>query len=315
MSYQEIRASLTLKIIESLKKGQRPWVRPWTLDPNCGHPTNFVSKKPYRGINPLLLTISSLDKGLQSCYWATFNQWQELGGKIKKRPKGVPPGEWGTPVVFYGVAEVEDKNTPAGEVPKKRKIYVMRNYTVFNLDQVEGAKFDKFRPTERKVVTKIDWKPAEKLIEASGAKIDFGGNRAVYMPPYPVGSFPAHSSGDRILCPHERQFPEKSEFYMTLFHELAHHSECRLKWTGSYEMGELVAEISACYLAAELGLPNNNMDNHNKYLAAWLKHMENDPKWIFHASTQSSKVADYLLSFIGKGSENKEEMEPEEACQ
>ena len=63
-------------------------------------------------------------------------------------------------------------------------------------------------------------------------------------------------------------------------------------------MGELVAEIGACYLARELGVPaSENLTNHVAYLANWLKAMKDDPKFIFTASSQASKAADYLLSF------------------
>jgi len=64
-------------------------------------------------------------------------------------------------------------------------------------------------------------------------------------------------------------------------------------------MGELVAEMSACFLAQELGIPNaESLDNHTAYLAGWLKSMRSDPAFIFKASTQASKVSDYLLSFV-----------------
>jgi antirestriction protein ArdC len=63
-------------------------------------------------------------------------------------------------------------------------------------------------------------------------------------------------------------------------------------------MGELVAEIGACYISRELGVPaSENLANHIGYLGHWLKAMKDDPKFIFTASSQASKSADYLLSF------------------
>ena len=47
-------------------------------------------------------------------------------------------------------------------------------------------------------------------------------------------------------------------YYETAFHELGHHSEVRLGWDHrkhGYDFGELVAEMTASLLSAELGVP------------------------------------------------------------
>ena len=66
----------------------------------------------------------------------------------------------------------------------------------------------------------------------------------------------------------------------------------------TYALGELVAEIGACFLMGESGLPTtDNLDNHAAYLKHWLKGMCDDPKFIFKAAAQASKAADFVLSF------------------
>ena len=40
-----------------------------------------------------------------------------------------------------------------------------------------------------------------------------------------------------------------------------------------------------------------NLENHIAYLANWLQAMKNDPRFIFTASVQASKAADFILSF------------------
>jgi antirestriction protein ArdC len=66
-------------------------------------------------------------------------------------------------------------------------------------------------------------------------------------------------------------------------------------------MGELAAEIAASFLSTELGIPQGEtLENHASYLGSWLKEMKSDPSYIFKASTQASKAADYLLSFVRK---------------
>src|SRR5476651_2097581 len=82
----EIRESITNKIVEALKKGTAPWRRPWSDMANTGSPANAVSKRPYSGVNPLILELISLERGFQSRWWATFRQWQGLGFRIKRRP-------------------------------------------------------------------------------------------------------------------------------------------------------------------------------------------------------------------------------------
>jgi antirestriction protein ArdC len=84
-----------------------------------------------------------------------------------------------------------------------------------------------------------------------------------------------------------------------MFHELAHWSEKRLGWEDSYAMGELVAEMSACFVASELRIPQSGdfLEQHTAYLASWLTKLESDPKFIFRASTAASKASDFLLEF------------------
>lgn len=68
-------------------------------------------------------------------------------------------------------------------------------------------------------------------------------------------------SGDYIRMPPRSCFVGLDEYYETLFHELVHWSEhpSRLEQSckdtaNTYIMGELVAQIRACYLALELGV-------------------------------------------------------------
>ncbi len=289
----QIRREITDKIVESLKQNKIPWRKTWSDDPNCGRPINVVSKKFYSGINPLILEITSLEKGYHSRWWATYKQFAELHGQVRK-------GEKSTQIVFYKVLEVDD--TKKDGSPTKKKIFFLRTYNVFNLDQADGEKLDKYRVKEEPADPPADIAEhlsnitaAEQLVKDTGAKISYGGNRAYYATPTPKGTWPRHTDGDFIRVPKRKQFADAAEFYITTFHELAHWSEVRLTWDNTYEMNELVAEITACYLAAETGVPNRSMENHNRYLASWLQKMQTDPKWIFHASTQASKVSDFLL--------------------
>lgn len=296
-SQQQLRASITEQIVAALESGSiPPWRRPWKVGPNAGFPANVVSKKPYRGINPILLELAAARHDLASKWWGTFNQWKQLGGKVMPRPSHVPSGRWGTTIVFWSPVTKAVRDEDGDE--RADRYFIMRSYTVFNVDQVEGDHLDHLRAgrgepdTAGSVV--IDYEPAEAAIAATGITIRHGGTRAFYSP-----------SEDLVQVPPKDSFTEPDEYYETIFHELVHATEhpSRLDWSrkeaeNSYAMGELVAEIGACYLARELGVPaSENLTNHVAYLSHWLRAMRDDPRFIFTASAQGSKAADYLLSF------------------
>jgi antirestriction protein ArdC len=289
----DIRQSITHQIIEALKSGGLPpWKRPWCNHRNSGHPVNIESNRPYSGVNPLLLQLAAQRHGLRSKFWGTFNQWQKLGGRIKARPADVPPGQWGTGIVFFKPVRKTEVNKDTGEEEEVRFGF-LRNYTVFNIDQIEGTHLNHLRVGDVPATsTFLDFEPAERAITATGADIRFGGDRAFYRRPTPDGD------GDFIQCPYKHQFTEQKEYYATLLHELTHWSEVRLGWQGSYAEGELRAEIGACYALAELGVPqSDDLTNHNAYLGHWLEALQNDARFIFICSTAASKAANFILSF------------------
>ena len=96
----DIYQAITERFIEQLKRGTVPWQKPWFAV------QNIVSRKPYRGINALLL--GSTD--YQSPFWITFKQALDLGGHVKK-------GEKSTPVIYYKILEKRDE---AGNVTTRR---------------------------------------------------------------------------------------------------------------------------------------------------------------------------------------------------
>jgi antirestriction protein ArdC len=307
---QQLRDKITAQIITALESGGvPPWRRPWRLDKNAGAPANVVSKKPYKGINPILLDVASARHNLASKWWATFNQWKGLGGKVMKRPAHVGEGGWGSTIVFWTPVTKTEKDAEGDE--KTDRYFVMRSYTVFNVDQVEGGHLDHLRAghadTGSDSAPVIDYQPAEAAIEATGVTIRHGGGRAFYSP-----------SEDFLQVPPKATFTEPDEYYETVFHELCHATEhpTRLNWSrkekeNTYALGELVAEIGACYLARELGVPaSENLTNHVSYLANWLKAMKDDNRFIFTASSQASKAADFLLAFSRPQTADEPEPEP-----
>jgi antirestriction protein ArdC len=289
----EIRERITTTIVEALKSGGLPpWRMPWAADPAAGFPTNVVSRRRYRGINPLLLYIAAMRHGLKSKCWATFNQWKEMGGQVMRRPDNVPPGEWGTGIIFFKPLKVTEEKEEGEE---EKTIFMMRTYTVFNVDHVEGEHLNHLRVGHAVINTNPieTYEAADRVIEATNANIRYGGNQAFY-----------NRLGDFIQIPLREQFGA-AEYYETVLHELCHWTEAehRLNWNrkdleNTYAMGELIAEMGSCFLATELGIPNaGQLPNHASYMQSWLKAMQNDTRFIFQASSQASKAADYILAF------------------
>jgi antirestriction protein ArdC len=215
---KEIRQQITNQIIDALKNGDLPpWRRPWGIAENTGFPVNVESKRQYRGVNPLLMRLSADSHGLRSRYWGTFNQWKKLGGRIQRRPKDVPPGQWGTTITYFKKITKLEVNEDNEE--EEIKFGYLRTYTVFNIDQVDGTHLDRFRVGDTPINSNfVDYEPAERAIEATEADIRFSGDQACYACPTAGGG------GDYIQCPTKLSFAKENEFYATLLHELAQRS-------------------------------------------------------------------------------------------
>jgi antirestriction protein ArdC len=292
-SQNEIRQRITEQFIEALERGgMPPWRRGWSTHPSSsGLPVNAVSQRRYSGINVLLLQMHRQRHGLDSKFYATFNQWQDMGCQIKPRPNDVPPGSWACGIVYFKPIRKVDHDESGEE--KEAEIRILKHYSVFSADQVVGEAAQRYQTDEAiGPASFVDYEPAERAIEATRAVIRFGGDRAYYRRPSLDGA------GDYICCPPRHRFSEPKEYYGTLLHELGHWSEVRLGWSGSYAEGELRAEIAAAMTSAELGVPqSDDLSNAQSYVAHWLKLLQEDPRFLFRASTDASKACDYLLSF------------------
>jgi len=59
-------------------------------------------------------------------------------------------------------------------------------------------------------------------------------------------------------------------------------------------MEELVAELGAAFLCADLELVPQIRDDHAPYIASWLKALKNDKRAIFTAASHAQRAADFL---------------------
>lgn len=297
----EIRQSITQQIIDAIDAGVRPWVKPWITTGAGGPPCNAATGNNYSGVNPLILNLHNHRHGQTSRFFGTYRQWQKLGGQVRRRPANVESGNWGAKIIFCRPITKEEI---VKGVEVEKTFFMLKEYSVFGIDQVDGEHLDYLRyqqPTasEEPVITHQRF---DGLVKATGADVRHGGNECFY-----------HLKNDYIQMPHRHQFSGIS-YCESLAHELGHWSEAdsrlgreALADKDEYAFCELVAEISACYVCSEMGVPlDEGFGNHAAYVAHWMNALRNDPSFIFKASNKASRVSDYLLSFQKNPVENEE---------
>jgi antirestriction protein ArdC len=216
---------------------------------------------------------------------STFKQALEAGGNVRK-------GEHGTKVYFVKQLQVADLNGEEGET---RIVPMMREYTVFNVDQCDGLP-DSIRAGKPMRVRNPDTRDglADDFLSATGADIREGHGEAYFVP-----------SQDFISMPAFEAFKGADHFYNVAFHELTH-------WTGhkarlgrdlknrfgsrDYAGEELVAELGAAFLCAEFGF-DGDVRNAG-YIATWIELLKADKRAFFTACSKASKAADYLRGLV-----------------
>jgi len=245
------------------------WRKTWQSQsgPHC----NWLSKRPYSGVNQISTMISAWANKYKSNYWLTYKQVQDLGGNVK--------GQKATPAVFYG--SNKDKDDP-------EKLYKFAKlYNVFNIEQtgIEVPEVE-LRPTKLE-------RPYE-MADALQVEIE---SHQSYNPCYSPLS-------DKIKMPMPGQFESDDAHQSTFYHECIHatgHSKRLdrpiLNRFGSedYAKEELVAELGSIFLCAELGV-TYDIKQHASYLKSWQKAIESDANYLLTASTAARKAAEYCMS-------------------
>src|ERR1700731_3643334 len=124
---RDLYAEVSTRIVAELEASAAPWVKPWSATAGMNAPCNAVTNRPYSGCNVVLLWMAQAG-GYRTPRYLTFKQALELGGNVRR-------GEHGTKVYFVKQLQVADRNGEEGET---RIVPMMREYTVFNVDQCEG---------------------------------------------------------------------------------------------------------------------------------------------------------------------------------
>jgi antirestriction protein ArdC len=289
-----VHETITTRIVEAIEKGAGNFLMPWHGAAALRRPVNVNTGRAYNGVNILSLWITAQERGFDTSEWATFKQWQDIGACVRK-------GEKGTPIVFYKLLEVAgDSNSDSkgrGD-DETRNIPFARASWAFNANQVEGYSNKSAAPAAPSLFERLE--SVEDTIRATGADIAYGGLRAFY-----------NRATDHIAIPAAERFRAsptsgaRESFYSTILHELTH-------WTGAphrlnrekgkkfadkpYCFEELIAELGAAFLCADLGISNDPRPDHAQYIAPYLTLLKEDSRAIFRAATAASEATAYVLA-------------------
>lgn len=325
LSNAEIAERITDRIIEQLEAGTIPWHKPWNaaghLPMNIRYANSKV-KRPYRGINPLLLAMS----GYGSPYWMTYNQAETIAykhfcktegikadaladhGSLEKANKasspsykafrdagggGIKAGEKSTTIVFWRMLRVEDKDKPG----EKKMIPLARFIAVFNYEQTFNLGIEFPEVDEGKTVDPIA--AAEDILAAwdDEPTVTHGGDKAYYRP-----------SDDSITLPNMVDFDTAEDYYFTRFHEGVHATghASRLNrpeivkssfifGDEDYSAEELVAEMGSAMLGAVAGIDHEKrIENSAAYIKHWLTKLRDDRQMVMKAAQKAQKAVDYI---------------------
>jgi antirestriction protein ArdC len=175
-----------------------------------------------------------------------------------------------------------------GEEAETRLIPMLREYTMFNVDQCQDLP-DSIKAGKPMRVRNPDTRDAlaDQFLRSTRADIREGHGEAYYVP-----------SKDFISMPAFEGFKGADHFYCTAFHELTH-------WTGhnsrldrdlknrfgsrDYAAEELVAELGAAFLCAEFGFDGDV--RHAGYVATWIELLKADKRAFWTAASKASQAA------------------------
>src|SRR5206468_603020 len=110
---------------------------------------------------------------------------------------------------------------------------------------------------------------------------------------------------DRVTLPHLSQFESAAQYYVTLFHEMAHatgHAKRLNRFTERegdkverYSFEELVAEFGASFLCAFAGIKNAaSQELSAAYIDCWAEVFRKDTRILVRAASAAQRAADFI---------------------
>jgi antirestriction protein ArdC len=195
-------------------------------------------------------------------------------------------------VVYASTISRTEVDDDTGE-ESERDIPFMKAYTVFNVEQIEGLPAHFYAAAGPTLEPQARIAHAESYFAALGAYIRHGGASAYYA----IGP-------DYVQVPPFETFRDPESYYATLAHECTHWTRHparldrdfgRKRWGDEgYAREELVAELGAAFLCADLGLELTPREDHAAYIDSWLSVLKGDKRFIFTAAAYAQRAVDFL---------------------
>ena len=284
---KDIQQDITDAIILMIESGQKNGGKLWDNAAGVGvfRPTNATTGKPYSGVNRFHLAMVAMSHAYPENKWVTYKQAQAEGWQVRKGEKSVA-------CCYYSSYVKEDKKT--GE--EETKLF-LKSFNVFNVSQLDGyiATIDEDAPV---MTTAENCEFIQTILAKTDVKfMPEMGDSAYYIP-----------SHDAIQMPPKSCFTSNNAYYSVMLHELTHstlhdsrlgrgaaYRELYKTRTESYAREELVAELGAAFLGAEIGCLQENLEFHASYIDSWLGALKSDKKAIFKACADAQKAADFIM--------------------
>lgn len=309
---------LVQSLIGLMEAGTAPWRREWDAAAG-GHHVHLLSGRPYRGSNPVLLTLGMHLRGSCLPWWCGFAEARARGLHPRRGSRAVhvlrpmrlgPPGEAGAadrrPGEPSGEGQAEARQDPAptaampglgSQAPLR-----FRPVAVFNAADLEGPALAALIAERRREARQGERSAPERLAAAEAVlgawpvPVHHGGDQACYLP-----------LADRILLPERSAFHSAAAFYATWAHEAIHSTghPSRLdrhlggSLTGSpeqqraYAREELVAELGAVLVGDRLEVGSAAI-NHAAYLQHWVALLQESPRLLVQVLGEARRAADLV---------------------
>lgn len=283
--YDIVKDRMLKKLVDAQESGERfAFVKPW--DGGCPYACSYMTEKPYRGINRVLLPPGE---------YVTFKHICDLQ---KRNPDvRLKKGSSSHPVFFFKFQDKDFQDDEKGEGALKRRAPIFRYYRVFSIEDVEG------------VETRFGYEPIYHTLnadmEAALAAFDGYAVRAGLAVEHVAGSSRAYYSPDRhaIHLPDRNQFRSMYDYLSICFHEAVHSTGLALgrdmpvaKGSKAYAAEELVAEIGAAMLCAKYRIVDDRTEaNSAAYLQSWIEFLsEETGAAIVSAASKAQRACDLI---------------------
>ena len=294
---EQTLSDFTKEVIDSMKANNGRWEKMFGENLDA---INSTTNNRYRGVNQLILSFKTTSKKYKNNIWASYKQWQSIGGQVKTGSKG-------TGIVFYKPAVYVSKKTgnpvPSGTIlddkTEKKSWSVLRGSTVFNVAQVDLSNSE-YKIPVRKTGKQYSIKAIDSFIKSTDVKIKNEDNNSCYYVP----------SKDYINMTSKEFFIDTKDsdatvnYYSVLFHELTHATghEKRLNRKNkfddhkkSYAYEELIAETGSILFGKHFKIEKTVRPNHAHYLNSWIKALEKDFSFLTGAIAQASRAFEYYV--------------------